>query len=361
MNKRIIFTVTNDLNFDQRMQRIAGSLAAAGYDVCLVGVKKKNSPPLLTLSFHQKRIPVWFEKGKLFYLEYMLKLFCWLLFQRAQILCAIDLDTILPVYLVSKMRGIPRVYDAHELFCEMKEVVSRPMIYKTWKKIEAFCVPRFRIGYTVNEPIAHIFEKDYGVRYGVIRNVPKLSDSQFSLEKEPFLVYQGAVNEGRLFEVLIPAMQYVQLPLHIYGDGNFLDQTRELISRYGLQDKVLLKGKLSPSELKLITARASLGFTLFEDRGLSNYYSLANRFFDYVHAGTPQLAVDFPVYRQLNRDFPVAVLINTTDPAELAAAINNLLQDRLLYKQLQENCLKMRQEWNWEKEEKALLAIYQSI
>jgi glycosyltransferase involved in cell wall biosynthesis len=361
MNKRIIFTVTNDLNFDQRMQRIAGSLAAAGYEVCLVGVKKKSSPPLLALPFHQKRIPVWFEKGKLFYLEYMLKLFCWLLFQRAQVLCAIDLDTILPVYLVSKLKRIPRVYDAHELFCEMKEVVSRPLIYKIWKRIETFSVPRFRIGYTVNEPIARIFEQEYGVRYSVIRNVPKLSESQFSLEKEPFLLYQGAVNEGRLFEVLIPAMQYVQLPLHIYGDGNFLDQTRELIRRYRLEDRVLLKGKLAPSELKVITSRASLGFTLFENQGLSNYYSLANRFFDYVHAATPQVAVDFPVYRQLNSDFPVAVLINTTDPAELAAAINNLLQDGLLYKQLQENCLKMRQEWNWEKEEKALLAIYQSI
>ena len=106
---------------------------------------------------------------------------------------------------------------------------------------------------------------------------------------------------------------------------------------------------------------ASLGFTLFENRGLSNYYSLANRFFDYVHAATPQVAVDFPVYRQLNQHFPVAVLTSTTDPLELARIINNLLQDGLLYKQLQENCLKMRQEWNWETEEKALLAIYQSI
>jgi glycosyltransferase involved in cell wall biosynthesis len=361
MSKRIIFTVTNELNYDQRMQRIAGSLAAAGYDVSLVGVKKKNSPALAPLPFHQKRIPVWFEKGKLFYFEYNLKLLAWLLFQRAQILCAIDLDTILPVYLASRIKRIVRVYDAHELFCEMKEVVSRPLIYKSWKKIESFCIPRFRIGYTVNEPIARIFEKEYGVQYDVIRNVPKLSESRFSLEKESFLLYQGAVNEGRLFEVLIPAMQYVNMPLHIYGDGNFLEQTRELIRRYRLEDRVQLKGKLPPSELKGITARAKMGFTLFENQGLSNYYSLANRFFDYVHAATPQVAVDFPVYRQLNQDFPVAVLTSATDPVELAASINNLLTDGLLYKQLQENCLKMRQEWNWEKEEKALLAIYQSI
>lgn len=361
MPKRIILTVTNDLNYDQRMQRIAGSLAAASYQVCLVGVKKKNSPALLSQAFEQKRISIWFEKGKLFYLEYTVRLLVWLVFQRVDILCAIDLDTILPVYLASRLKRKPRVYDAHELFCEMKEVVSRPMIYKSWKKLEQFCVPRFRIGYTVNEPIAGIFKKEYGAQYQVIRNVPKLAESHFSLEKEPFLLYQGAVNEGRLFEVLIPAMTFVPLPLYIYGDGNFLAQARQLIRQHQLEAKVFLKGKLAPSDLKLITAKATLGFTLFENRGLSNYFSLANRFFDYVHAATPQVAVDFPVYRQLNEQFPVAALTSTTDPAELAGVINNLLTDGLLYKQLQENCLKMRQEWNWEKEEKELLAIYHSI
>lgn len=361
MKKRIILTVTNDLNYDQRMQRICGSLAAAGYTVTLAGVKKKNSPALLSFPFEQKRIPVWFGKGKLFYLEYAFRLFWWLMFRRSDLLCAIDLDTILPVYMVSVLKKTKRIYDAHELFCEMKEVVSRPKVYKIWKKLESFMIPRFPSGYTVNQPIAAIFKNDYGVNYKVIRNVPKISESRYSLEKEPFLLYQGAVNEGRLFEVLIPAMQYISLPLHIYGDGNFLEQTKKLTRQYNLENQVLLKGKIEPQQLKDITAKASLGFTLFENRGLSNYYSLANRFFDYVHAATPQIAVDFPVYRDLNKTAPVAVLTQTTDPVELAQTVNNLLADRLRYKQLQENCLKMRQEWNWEKEEQELLAIYHSI
>lgn len=361
MSKRIILTVTNELNFDQRMQRIAGSLDAAGYAVCLVGIAKENSPVLKTYPFQQKRIRVLFKSGKLFYLEYMVKLFCWLLFQRVDILCAIDLDTILPVYLVSVLRSKKRVYDGHELFCEMKEVVSRPLIYKTWKKLEAWILPKFRIGYTVNEPIARIFEENYGVEYKVIRNMPKLSESSYSLEKKDFLLYQGAVNEGRLFEVLIPAMKWVEFPLHIYGDGNFLDQAKTLIRQNQLENKVILKGKLEPAELKKITANALLGFTLFENRGLSNYYSLANRFFDYVHAATPQIAVDFPVYRELNKIAPVAVLTGTTDPQELAAEINNLLQNRLTYSELQQNCLTKRQEWNWEKEEKELINIYKSL
>jgi hypothetical protein len=58
----------------------------------------------------------------------------YLLFKKADAVCAIDLDTILPFYFISKLKRIPRVYDAHELFCEMKEVVTRPLVYKVWKR-----------------------------------------------------------------------------------------------------------------------------------------------------------------------------------------------------------------------------------
>lgn len=358
MGKRIVFTVTNELNFDQRMQRIAGTLAANGYTVCLVGVSHANSPSLLSFPFQQKRLRIRFRRGKLFYLEYMFKLFWWLLFRRMDLVCAIDLDTILPVYLVSVFKRIPRVYDAHELFCEMKEVVSRPFIYACWKKLEVWMIPRFPMGYTVNEPIAAIFKSAYGVDYWVIRNVPRLNESLVSIQKENYLLYQGAVNEGRLFELLIPAMQWVDRPLHIYGNGNFFAQTQTLIQQYQLEEKVLLMGKRSPDLLKNITAEACLGFTLFENKGLSNYYSLANRFFDYVHAATPQICVDFPVYRDLNKIRPVAVLINTTTPADLAEEINKLLTNRLLYTELQQNCVQQRQQWNWETEEKLILKFY---
>ena len=46
---------------------------------------------------------------------------------------------------------------------------------------------------------------------------------------------------------------------------------------------------LQPEELRLITAEAYIGINLVENNGLSNYLSLANKFFDYIHAGIPQL------------------------------------------------------------------------
>ncbi len=364
---RIIFTVTNDLNYDQRMMRICSSLAANGYDVLLAGREMPGSLPLRNQNFRQKRLPCFFSKGVAFYAEYNLRLFFWLLFQKADGICAIDLDTILPVYFISKLKGCKRIYDAHELFCEMKEIVTRPGRYKIWKWIERFTVPEFKYGYTVCEPIAGEFEKLYGIQYEVIRNVPvkKIKDEAEQMKENVplsvFLLYQGAVNEGRSFETLIPAMKNVPAPLHIYGDGNFYHQTKLLIKQNNVEDKVFLQGKLHPGNLWVITASAYAGLTLFENNGKSNYLSLANRFFDYIMAGVPQVAMDYPAYRQINDEFAVALLIKDTSSKTIADALNLLLTDVVLYKQLKQNCLKAREVLNWQQEEKKLLKFYSSV
>ena len=118
--KRIVFTVTNDLSYDQRMQRICTSLANAGYNILLIGRKLKNSVALKEEIFEQKRLRCFFNKGFLFYAEYNTRLFFFLLFVQMNAVCAIDLDTILPCYFVCGLRGKKRIYDAHELFTEMK-------------------------------------------------------------------------------------------------------------------------------------------------------------------------------------------------------------------------------------------------
>lgn len=359
--KHLIFTVTNDLSTDQRMIRICTSLAEAGYRVTLAGCKTNGSIPLTERPFSQKRLPVFFPKGKWFYIEYNIRLFFYLLFKKADAVCAIDLDTILPVYFITKLKGSIRVYDAHELFCEMKEVVTRPRIYRMWKKIERFTVPKFKWGYTVNQPIADEFRKMYNVQYDVIRNVTVKQPLTIPSKTEKYILYQGAVNEGRCFETLIPAMKEVDAPLIICGDGNFMQQARELVKQHALDKKVLFKGKITPEALKEFTQNAWAGVTLFENNGLSNYYSLGNRFFDYIHSGLPQLCVNYPVYKEINNLCPVAVLIDDTSPETIARGLNTLLHDQPLYMTLQQNCLKAREVLNWQEESKKLAAFYKNI
>ena len=356
-----MFTVTNDLTYDQRMIRICGSLAKEGYRVILAGRKLKDSPPLSYTGYEQRRISCFFKKGKAFYIEYNIRLFFWMLFQKTDLVCAIDLDTILPCYCISVIKGIPRVYDAHELFCEMKEVVTRPHIYRIWKAIERFAVPRFKLGYTVNQPIAEILKRDYSVSYAVIRNVGRFSPRAVGIKQEKIILYQGAVNEGRYFENLIPAMKWVDAPLHIYGDGNFLEKTTQLIRENDLEEKVFLKGKAIPTELPGITASAWIGITLFENTGKSNYLSLANRFFDYIQSGLPQLCSNYPCYREINNLYDVGLLIVDHSSENIARELNNLLKNEVLHKRLRDNCLSAAQKLNWENEETELIEFYKKI
>lgn len=363
--KKLFFTVTNDLTYDQRMQRICSCLADNGYDVTLVGRKLSHSKPLHQQPFKQKRIRCWFNKGKLFYLEYNIRLFFYLFFRPADLICAIDLDTILPCLYISRLKRIPRVYDAHELFSEMKEIVTRPGVKKIWDWVERKAVPQFSRGYTVCESIAGEFRRRYGVEYQVVRNVPvirPIHHTEAPVNNRPkILLYTGAVNEARGFEYLIPALRYIDARLVVCGDGNFMPQLQQLITTHGMEDKVTMTGMLLPGELWEQTLTADIGIALCENEGLNQYYSLPNKFFDYIQGGLPQIAMAFPEYERINSEYQVAVLIEDMTPERLAAQINNLLEDVVLYETLRRNCLEAKHFLNWEVEQKKLISFYKSI
>jgi len=276
-------------------------------------------------------------------------------------ICGIDLDTIIPCFFLSRLKNIPRIYDAHELFSEMKEVLSRPLVKRIWRMTEKWAVHRFVHGYTVSQGIADEFKKRYAVNYSVIKNVPLLEPLEIIEKDERFILYQGAVNEARGLEQLIPAMQEVDRKLIICGEGNLMNSCRKIIAQNKLEHKIILMGNLLPSELKRFTQTAYIGINLVEPYGLNQYYSLANKFFDYIHAGIPQICMDFPSYREINREFRVALLIDELNADRISIEINNLLNNDVLYRELQSNCLLARTRYNWQEEEKKLIRFYNEL
>jgi glycosyltransferase involved in cell wall biosynthesis len=343
------------------MNRICTSLSENGFVAVLVGRRLKHSLSLKNEKYRQKRLRCWFNKGKLFYLEFNLRLLFFLLFTKMDAICAIDLDTISPCLIVSRLKNIPRIYDAHELFTGLKEVVTRPAVEKIWRRIEQNAVPKFKSGYTVSESIAQEFNKRYGVKYETIRNMPLLQPLDGASSIERFILYQGAVNEARGFEYLIPAMKMVEHKLMICGDGNFMDQLKELITKYEVQDKIELKGMLLPSDLWRISQRATIGIAFPENTGINQYLALPNKFFDYIHAGLPQINVSFPEYKKLNDEYHVAVLVDNIEPKTIADSINNLMRNTVLLEQLKQNCIRARQILSWQNEEKKLIRFYKNI
>lgn len=177
-----------------------------------------------------------------------------------------------------------------------------------------------------------------------------------------YLLYQGAVNIGRgLNEMLLAMLKIDGIPFYIAGDGDEMQYVTASIQKLKLQQKVKLLGKQTPDKLKAITEQAYIGINLLENRGLSYYYSLGNKTFDYIQAGIPQILIGFPEYIELNRQYQIGLIVDELSVEKIETAIRKLLNDRELYGQLHQNCLKAAAELNWEKEQPKLLEIYKNL
>ncbi|MEZ4915788.1 MAG: hypothetical protein R2836_02245 [Chitinophagales bacterium] len=93
---------------------------------------------------------------------------------------------------------------------------------------------------------------------------------------------------------------------------------------------------------------------------MNYYYSLANKFFDYAHAGIPQIGMNFPEYERINKEFEVSLLINTLSVKEIEETINKLIKNKELYNNLKNNTLALSKNYNWDKEKEKLKLIYLS-
>lgn len=357
----IVFTVTNDLSYDQRMQRHARTLVEAGFEVLLVGRSRSFSKPLLEEVFLQKRIKCFFEKGKFFYLEYNLRLFFFLLFCKASIYAAVDLDTLFPHLLVSIIKQKKLVFDSHEYFTEVPEVANRPFTRAVWHKLAKLAIPFTDLRYTVGPSLAKELERVYHLPFYSIMNVPALVRTENKKElEEKIILYQGALNEGRCLVQLINAMKSVEAILWIAGEGDLSNELRTLVDQNNLENKVKFLGFIIPSELPKLTEKAYIGFNVLEPNGLSYQFSLANKYFDYIHAFIPQLCSPFIEYETLNESNEVAVL-TLWDENSIAYNLNKLLTDKELYQRLQNNCLKAAQEYNLQLESCKLVQLYQAL
>ncbi|UOQ77623.1 glycosyltransferase [Hymenobacter sp. 5516J-16] len=160
-------------------------------------------------------------------------------------------------------------------------------------------------------------------------------------------------------------MPQVHGRLVVCGEGDLSAALRAQAAHLGLlaSGQVEFRGYVLPAQLRELTRQATVGVMLLENQGLSYYYSLANKFFDYLHAGIPQVVIDFPEYRALNEQYEVADLIADLEPATVAAALNRLLPggDAAHYHQLALNCRQARAQLSWQHEEARLLALYREV
>lgn len=371
MSKKVLVSVTNDLSSDQRVHRSCLTLQKAGYDVNLIGRKYKNSPELSSRSYTCKRMHLLFKKGPFFYAEYNIRLFFLLLFSKADILFSNDLDTLLPNYIVSRLKGQKLIYDTHELFTELPELIGRPIVKWIWTKLEAFLFPKLKNIITVNQSIADIYNDKYKRKIEVIRNIPlpivienQKSREELGFKKDDFLIIlQGAgINMHRGAEEALEAMKFVfGAKLLIIGGGDVFDNLKRKRIEFKLEDKVQIIDKLPYRELMQYTSIADLGLSLDKDTNLNYRYSLPNKIFDYIHSGVPILVSRLPELLNIVENYKIGGRVRNIRPQCIADKINAVVKNPAFLIEWKENLIKAQKELNWELEEEKYLRFLNQI
>lgn len=369
--KKVIVSVSNDLSTDQRVHKVCTTLHRMGFAVTLVGRKLPDSKPLEDREYATHRMRLLFKKGPLFYAFFNLRLFAYLLFRKADVLLANDLDTLFANHWAKKFKKATLVYDSHEYYTEVPELVARPKVQRFWERIEGICFPKLKRIYTVNQSIADLYEKKYNKPLKVVRNIPRFeplenpksrADLNLPVDRK-IMILQGAwINVDRGGEEAVQAMQFVENALLlIIGGGDVVDELKRMVVALKLEEKVCILGRMPYVELRHYTANADIGLTLDKDTNINYRFSLPNKIFDYIHAGCAVLASDLVEVKRVVLDNNVGVIVTSHEPEELAKTMTELLNNDEQLKAFKANAGKASKVLRWEIEEQVLAEIYSDL
>lgn len=344
-------TVTNDLNQDRRMRRIGEILSKNGWSFTLIGRKKKGSHALVEAPFKQLRLFCLFQKGPFFYLEFNLRLLVQLIRSRPKVVYSVDLDTLCAGVLYKKLFGGKLIFDAHEYFEEVPELIGRTVIQWIWRRIGKWGIPQVDLAITVGDALAEELKNQYQVNFIVVRNTRVLPETQIADKKLtiPFrLIYLGMFNPGRGLEELISALTLLEnCELWLAGSGPLESTLKDLAHKKEVHNRVIFKDFLVGPKIEEFLISGHLGCNLLNPASKSYYYSLANKTFDYMHYGLPALHLKLPEYQIIHQKFDCLALIDYLSVSSIVEKVNSIMNDEKQYENLSRNNLIAAKKYHW--------------
>ena len=126
----------------------------------------------------------------------------------------------------------------------MLQDIRSPLIQEIWQRVEKFAIRRVRNCYKVSDGLDDFFQQKYERHFEVIRNVPLLQEETIPAnvpQSRRYILYQGALNEGRGLSQLIKAMEELPLQLKLAGEGDLSIPLREMARNSGYNEKIAFK------------------------------------------------------------------------------------------------------------------------
>ncbi len=243
---------------------------------------------------------------------------------------------LIPVGLLLKLRGKRVVYDVHESVPDdvalkeyLPDVAKRPLVWFA-RGMEALAA-RFLDAIVPATPA--ISRRFIGPKMTIVQNFPILgelvgTDRRFR-DRAPQIAYVGGIEEIRGVREIVDAMALVPADLGgrlaLAGPFDPPDLAEEVQSGAGATLTRVL-GQLSRAEVADLLADSRAGIVTFHPVR-SHIEAQPNKLFEYMSAGLPVIASDFPLWREIIDSAECGLLVDPLDPKAIAAAMTALLAD----------------------------------
>jgi glycosyltransferase involved in cell wall biosynthesis len=377
--------VLNSGTDDIRVIREAETLVSAGYSVTIVGVQRRYGPVRGTtpggVHFRHVRFEPLYVRSrpKILYLAKYL----WtaavasvLLFrERAHVYQAHDVEALLPIYLVARLRGARIVLDSHELPLAEPGIRRFKLLTLIAEHLLATMIRRCAVIFTVSPPIADEIQRTWHTGpVHVLRNIPRYQEASrgrrfhdlLGLPPDQLVVlYQGQLYAGRGLPELVEAAASLRpnATVVIMGDGPVRQTIEAQIRQQDCGERVRLIPPVPYAELLAWTASADVGVMAYPPAHSRNeLYCLPNKFFEYLMAGVPIVTTPLVAVKELVEHYDCGVVVNDLSPAHLAEALNRLLADGLRRRELGAHAqAAARTDLNWSAECQVLLQAFSDL
>jgi glycogen(starch) synthase len=380
---QVLMLVATSVATDTRVLREATSLALAGHSVHIIGKQVPPNflpPPRVTVSSvsggsalkpervgslprHQPSPPARFGRWLLLP-EHRNQVFRrWAhgvlddaATRKFDVVHAHDFTALAVGHRLARSRGVPLVYDSHEMWSGRPRV-GRPTPVQTARerRVEAALGGQADAVLTVGEGVADALRDLYGWRHvTVVRNTFPLPSETGNRKVVPpcGAVYAGRLAPYRELEAIATASRLVDLRITLMGPA---DET--WLARYDA-GAALLEPALAVEEVDLRLAQAGLALVTHSDRWQNHRLALPNKLFHAVRAGVPVVATDVGELAAVVRRHGLGVLYRPGDGADLARALREAVAR---YGSLVSAVRRARPALSWDVDAAALLAVYSRL
>ena len=270
----------------------------------------------------------------------------------------------------------PVVYDVHESYLDVlneREWIPRwlrPLFRLAWERRERDLVPRCGGVVVVTERIAQrYFSLNENVQ--VVGNFPNLTDipdTPTEARDGRTCVFAGVLRADRGLSEVISALGILQsrglaVSLELAGPPaeGYLDFLLEKANRLGIRQLITYHGILLQADTWNLLKRSSIGLVTYLPVA-NSMLSIANKLTECMAVGLPVVFSNFPNYREIAEQSGAGIPVDPTNPEEIADALERLVRNPDLAKQMGEAARQaVCEKFNWEVHSEKLLRVYQNV